>query len=85
VSSSVALRSENTTRYKSATICNNYNKFNNAFFQPERMTVCYWKHKNKNSRFNHENYPTFFTRTAADKYTIYGVPEYDYPDLVKVT
>ncbi|XP_045173792.2 peroxisomal sarcosine oxidase-like [Mercenaria mercenaria] len=52
--------------------------------QPEEIKVYYWKHKDNSSRFDHKTYPAFFTKTAAGKYTIYGLPEDEYPGLVKI-
>lgn len=55
-----------------------------SFYQPLKITVCYWKEVNGSDSFNEKNFPTFLSESAAGDYHIYGLPALEYPGLVKV-
>ena len=55
-----------------------------SLFQPIRISVCYWKERNR-AEYSLGKFPTFYQNEAIDgKYSVYGLPSMEYPGYVKV-
>lgn len=50
-----------------------------------KATVLYWKTKQPGIYSVKSGFPNFYDCTAHDERCLYGIPSFEYPDMVKVS
>jgi len=53
-------------------------------FKPCKTMVLYWKTKQPGTYSLQSGFPSFYDCSASDGLCLYGLPSFEYPDMVKV-